>query len=118
MWDYAPDNGESCSGSTQPFGDDALVAVTANSTRIGRTYIKALFVEYTDATFKTKKVFTPNHDMFCHSCASLAGHATCINSCVVPLHRLTCLPGDPMQPTSHDYGWPQEYATALQRRSG
>ncbi len=61
MWDYAPDNGESCSGTTQPFGDDALVAVTANSTRIGRTYIKALFVEYTDATFKTKKVIE-------HSC--------------------------------------------------
>ena len=56
LWDYAPDNGESCSGTVQPFGDDALVAVTANSTRIGRTYIKALFVEYTDATFKTKKV--------------------------------------------------------------
>ena len=56
MWDYAPDNGESCSGSVEPFGDNALVAVTANSTRIGRTYIKALFVEYTDATFQTKKV--------------------------------------------------------------
>jgi hypothetical protein len=56
IWDYAPDNGESCSGAVQPFGNTALTYVTANSTRIGRMYIKALFVEYTDDTFTTVKV--------------------------------------------------------------
>ena len=56
LWDYAPDNGESCSGSVEPFGSSALTYVTANSTRIGRTYIKALYVEYTDENFTTVKV--------------------------------------------------------------
>ena len=62
IWDYAPDNGESCSGSVEPFGSDALTYVTANSTRIGRSYIKALFVEYTDGNFTTVKVPSTSPD--------------------------------------------------------
>ena len=69
LWDYAPDNGESCSGSVEPFGSSALTYVTANSTRIGRTYIKALYVEYTDENFTTVKVHgTLQARALCHSC--------------------------------------------------
>lgn len=56
VWDYAPFNGEMCGGTLVPFSDNAKTFVEAGPDKIGRKYVKALFVEYTDATFKEKKV--------------------------------------------------------------
>jgi hypothetical protein len=53
MWDYAPLGFDGCSG--QPWSEDqAVFAVTTNDT-MGSRYKKARFVEYTDASFKTRK---------------------------------------------------------------
>lgn len=55
MWDYTPQGGEMCSGSLQPFSENALVFVQNATDRIGSTYLKAQFFEYTDGTFTTRK---------------------------------------------------------------
>ncbi len=52
-WDYAPSGINEISG--QPFNDEANVFVRNGATRIGKTYIKAIYREYTDATFTTLK---------------------------------------------------------------
>lgn len=57
VWDYAPFNGEMCGGTLVPFSDNAKTFVEPGPDKIGRKYIKALYVEYTDATFKEKKVW-------------------------------------------------------------
>lgn len=56
MWDYAPFGGEMCGGSLVNFSDNAKTFVEPGPDRIGRKYVKALYVEYTDATFTQKKV--------------------------------------------------------------
>ncbi len=52
-WDYAPSGINEITG--QPFDDEANVFVRNGKTRIGKTYIKAIYREYTDATFTTLK---------------------------------------------------------------
>lgn len=61
MWDYAPFNGEMCGGTLVPFSDNAKTFVEPGPDKIGRKYVKALYVEYTDATFKEKKVRALRH---------------------------------------------------------
>lgn len=56
VWDYAPFGGEMCGGSLVNFSDNAKTFVEPGPDRIGRKYIKALYVEYTDASFTQKKV--------------------------------------------------------------
>jgi hypothetical protein len=56
VWDYVPFGGEMCGGSKVNFSDNAKTFVEAGPDRIGSKYLKALYVEYTDATFKTRKV--------------------------------------------------------------
>jgi hephaestin len=56
VWDYAPFNGEMCGGTLVPFSDNAKTFVEPGPDKVGRKYVKALYVEYTDATFKEKKV--------------------------------------------------------------
>jgi hephaestin len=56
VWDYAPFGGEMCGGSLVNFSDNAATFVQPGPDRIGRKYVKALYVEYTDGTFKEKKV--------------------------------------------------------------
>lgn len=56
VWDYAPFGGEMCGGSLVNFSDNAKTFVEPGPDRIGRKYVKALYVEYTDATFTQKKV--------------------------------------------------------------
>jgi hypothetical protein len=55
-WDYVPFGGEMCGGSKVNFSDNAKTFVEPGPDRIGNKYLKALYVEYTDATFKTRKV--------------------------------------------------------------
>lgn len=45
-----------CSGRNTSFIPDAEVFLTKSSDRIGRVNIKALYIEFTDATFTTKRV--------------------------------------------------------------
>ncbi len=52
-WDYAPSGINQITGL--PFGDAENVFVAQGTDRIGKVYIKALYREYTDATFKTLK---------------------------------------------------------------
>ena len=52
-WDYAPSNRNQITG--QPFGDEENVFVSRGARRIGKVYRKALYREYTDATFSTLK---------------------------------------------------------------
>jgi hephaestin len=52
-WDYAPEGQNQITGA--PFGDDENVFVQQGPDRIGSVYKKALFREYTDATFTTLK---------------------------------------------------------------
>lgn len=56
LWDYAPFGGEMCGGSLVNFSDNAKTFVEAGPGKIGRKFVKALYVEYTDATFTQKKV--------------------------------------------------------------
>jgi hypothetical protein len=56
VWDYVPYGGEMCGGSKVNFSDNAKTFVEPGPDRIGNKYLKALYVEYTDATFKTRKV--------------------------------------------------------------
>lgn len=53
-WDYAPLGGEACSGTVEPFGEDASVFLgEPEGIRIGSKYIKGMFVQYTDGNFTT-----------------------------------------------------------------
>jgi FtsP/CotA-like multicopper oxidase with cupredoxin domain len=52
-WDYAPSGKNEITG--EAFGDAENVFVGSGPDRIGRTYFKALYREYTDATFTTLK---------------------------------------------------------------
>ena len=56
-WDYAPDGINDISGA--PFGDEENVFVQQGTDRIGHVYDKALFREYTDASFSTLKPRPP-----------------------------------------------------------
>ena len=56
-WDYAPLGFNNISG--QPFGPEENVFVQTGRDRIGRVYVKALYREYTDATFSTLKPRPP-----------------------------------------------------------
>ncbi|KAL9648241.1 hypothetical protein ABK040_009245 [Willaertia magna] len=56
LWDYAPSGYNLFDGATAPLEADMI----NSPTRIGRKYYKAVFREYTDATFKHKKKH-PNH---------------------------------------------------------
>jgi hypothetical protein len=48
-WDYAPLGRNNITG--QPFGPAENIFVKQGPDRIGRVYVKALYREYTDATF-------------------------------------------------------------------
>ena len=52
-WDYAPSGINEISG--EPFGEQENVFVEQGPDRIGKVYLKALYREYTDATFATLK---------------------------------------------------------------
>lgn len=56
-WDYAPSGKNMITG--EPFDDAANVFVGPGTGRIGRVYRKALYREYTDATFATLKPIAP-----------------------------------------------------------
>jgi FtsP/CotA-like multicopper oxidase with cupredoxin domain len=56
-WDYAPTNSNQITG--EPFDDTANVFVQNGPDRIGKVYIKALYREYTDETFKKLKPISP-----------------------------------------------------------
>jgi hephaestin len=52
-WDYAPDGRDRVAG--EPYGEDADVFVAAGPGRIGTVYRKALYREYTDGSFSSRK---------------------------------------------------------------
>ena len=52
-WDYAPTGSNQVTG--QPFDAEADVFVKSGPGRIGSTYTKCLYQEYTDSTFGTRK---------------------------------------------------------------
>src|SRR3954471_13363804 len=52
-WDYAPDGRNDITG--QPFDDTAGVFTAPGPDRVGTVYLKSLYREYTDATFRTLK---------------------------------------------------------------
>ena len=52
-WDYAPSGINRITG--EPFGEDEDIFVARGRHRIGKVYRKALYREYTDATFDTLK---------------------------------------------------------------
>jgi FtsP/CotA-like multicopper oxidase with cupredoxin domain len=56
-WDYAPADRDEITG--RPFSDEAKVFVERGPKRIGDTYKKALYREYTDASFTTLKERPP-----------------------------------------------------------
>jgi hephaestin len=56
-WNYAPSGIDEITG--KPFDDTAKVFVGQRSNRIGATYLKALYREYTDETFTTLKPVAP-----------------------------------------------------------
>lgn len=61
LWDYAPLGGDACSGSLQPWSEAGAVRAENNATtgQIGSRRFRAIYVEYTDATFAVKKVSGP-----------------------------------------------------------
>jgi len=52
-WDFAPSGKNQITG--QPFGDQENTFVQNGPDRIGKVYIKALYREYTDSSFRTRK---------------------------------------------------------------
>src|SRR4051794_41258151 len=52
-WNYAPDGRNDITG--EPFDDVANTFVAAGEDRIGSTYAKSLYREYTDSSFSTIK---------------------------------------------------------------
>jgi manganese oxidase len=61
LWDYAPGDSNQVAG--RPFNDDENVFVQNGPSRIGDTYRKALYRQYTDATFRTPVPADPNLGM-------------------------------------------------------
>jgi FtsP/CotA-like multicopper oxidase with cupredoxin domain len=59
-WDYAPTGQNQITGG--PFDETANVFVQTGKERIGRVYRKAVFREYTDATFAAQKSAGPRWD--------------------------------------------------------
>lgn len=57
VWDYAPSGADGITG--KPFEGFALYTTTPGHHRIGRTYRKAIYREYTDSTFTTVKSRPP-----------------------------------------------------------
>ena len=57
VWDYAPTGINQITG--EPFDDAANVFVANGPDRIGKRYIKALYREYTDETFRRRKRADP-----------------------------------------------------------
>jgi hephaestin len=57
MWDYAPLGFDGCSGN--PWSEDQLTFVKTTNETLGSQYKKAVFREYTDSTFKTRKPHPP-----------------------------------------------------------
>ena len=57
-WDYAPSGRDETMG--MPFDDIAKLYTESGPHRIGRVYKKAIYLEYTDATFSTLKVRPPD----------------------------------------------------------
>ncbi|PCJ32642.1 MAG: copper oxidase [Gammaproteobacteria bacterium] len=55
-WDYAPTGQNKIMG--RDFNEDENVFVKQQNNRIGKTYIKSIYREYTDASFKTLKTRT------------------------------------------------------------
>ena len=60
-WDYAPSGRDEAMG--MPFDDIAKLYTESGPHRIGRVYKKAIYREYTDATFSTLKV-RPREDQY------------------------------------------------------
>jgi manganese oxidase len=60
LWDYAPSGTNKITG--QPFGDVENVFMQNASNRIGRVYRKAVYREYTDATFTRLKPRGPSDE--------------------------------------------------------
>ena len=58
LWDYAPTGSNQITG--KPFTDDENIFVQNGPTRIGHVYRKALYRQYTDATFQTRVPADPN----------------------------------------------------------
>jgi len=56
-WDFAPSGINQISGL--PFGEEEEIFVTPDEDRIGSVYTKALYREYTDASFTTRKSVEP-----------------------------------------------------------
>jgi manganese oxidase len=56
-WDYAPSGIDQTTG--KPFDPMAMVFIEQGKDRIGRTYRKAVYREYTDGTFSTRKKRPP-----------------------------------------------------------
>jgi len=56
-WDYAPSGIDQMTG--KPFDHMAMMYVEQGKDRIGKTYRKAVYHEYTDSTFSTLKQRTP-----------------------------------------------------------
>ena len=58
LWDYAPLGGDACSGSLQPFTEAGAIRAANNVTagQAGSRRYRAMYVEYTDASFTVKKV--------------------------------------------------------------
>jgi hypothetical protein len=56
VWDYAPFGGEMCGGTLVNFSDSATTFLAPGKERIGRKYLKALYVEYEDESFTRPKV--------------------------------------------------------------
>src|SRR5437870_4535669 len=57
VWDYAPTGANQVTG--EPFDEEARVFTANGPDRIGTRYLKALYVEYTDAGFTTVKPRAP-----------------------------------------------------------
>ena len=57
LWDYAPADENEIKGAA--WSEDEEVFVGNDAGHIGRQYMKALFIEYTDATFTTPKPVPP-----------------------------------------------------------
>jgi hypothetical protein len=54
-WDYVPAGGDMCSGQLANLTEAGAALLEAGADRIGSKYLKARFVEFADASFKTRK---------------------------------------------------------------
>ncbi|CAD7698221.1 unnamed protein product [Ostreobium quekettii] len=52
-WEYVPEKMNLCSKDGMPFGEDENVFLERTETTIGSEYLKARYVQYTDASFAT-----------------------------------------------------------------